>query len=162
MEWSRSRIERGGHGAPPHYSSCPRTTITGSMFPNNKPELPNSIQSPEISRSLCPRNFPHNIPGPLHISSYPVYNCWSYIRSYKLLIYLTRVDSSTSDCRTYERCHGGCWGRSPSSRHRTQENPEVAAGGLSVCRMSPMAVWWRRGVFVRPGLRIENSRGCPL
>ena len=55
VEWSRSRSERGGHGAPPHYSSCPRTIVT-SMFPNHKAEIPNSI---------IPRNIPFAIPKDL-------------------------------------------------------------------------------------------------
>ena len=52
VEWSRSSSERGGHGARPHYSSCPRTTIT-SMFPNHKQKNSNSI---------IPRNIPFPIP----------------------------------------------------------------------------------------------------
>ena len=55
QEPSRSRRERGGHGAPPHYGSCPRTVIT-CMFPSHKPKLPNS---------MIPRNIPFPIPKEL-------------------------------------------------------------------------------------------------
>ena len=79
-----------------------------------------------------------------------------------------RTDSCTSDGRfgSYEGRQGGCWGGSPSSRHRPPEKPDVGEGRLSVCQLS-ISAWRgvgvsRKGPFAKNncvGWELPNWRG---
>ena len=75
------RRERGAQGPPPHYSSCPRTTIT-SMFPNHKP-LPWYIVH------IYPRNVPHNTPGLPYTHHTPLPNKYRSYTHYNMCVFLT-------------------------------------------------------------------------